>query len=98
MTDPNIKVSFGSLEELSANIHGQVTAIETNLSDLRGQIDKLSTSWEGGASEGFQGVKAKWTTAADELHRTLVKIETAVKTSTDGYMDAEDRNRRRWDQ
>ena len=98
MTDPNIKVSFGSLEELSANIHGQVTAIETNLSDLRGQIEKLATSWEGGAKDGFQGVKAKWTTAADELHRTLVKIETAVKTSTDGYMDAEDRNRRRWDQ
>jgi WXG100 family type VII secretion target len=98
MADPNIKVSFGSLEELSGNIHGQVTAIENNLSSLRTQIDKLSTSWEGGASEGFQGVKAKWTTAADELHRTLVKIETAVKTSTDGYHDAEDRNRRRWDQ
>lgn len=93
----DIKVTFGSLEQLSGDIHGQVAAIEGNLNDLQSQISNLEQIWEGGASAGFQSTKQQWFTSADHLRQVLAKIETAVIQSTDGYRDAEDRNTKRWD-
>lgn len=93
----DIKVTFGSLEQLSGDIHNQVTQIEGNLNDLQSQISNLEQIWEGGASAGFQQVKGQWFTSADHLRVVLAKIETAVIQSTDGYRDAEDRNTKRWD-
>jgi len=93
----DIKVTFGSLEALSGDIHRQVSAIEGYLNDLQRQISNLEQIWEGGASAGFQSTKAQWFTAADELRAVLAKIETAVITSTNGYRDTEDRATRRWD-
>ncbi|MDQ3787823.1 MAG: WXG100 family type VII secretion target [Actinomycetota bacterium] len=97
MADGNIKVSFGSLEQLAGDIHGQVAAIEGNLNDLQSQISNLEQIWEGSASGGFQSTKQQWFNSADHLRQVLAKIETAVIQSTDGYRDAEDRNTRRWD-
>lgn len=94
----DIKVTFGSLEQLSGDIHGQVAAIEGNLDDLGRQISNLEQIWEGGASAGFQSTKQQWFSSADHLKIVLAKIETAVIQSTDGYRDAEDRNTKRWDQ
>jgi WXG100 family type VII secretion target len=97
MADGNIKVTFGSLEQLSGDIHNQVAAIEGNLADLGSQISNLETLWEGGASAGFQATKQQWFNSAEHLKVVLAKIETAVIQSTDGYRDAEDRNTKRWD-
>jgi ESAT-6 family protein len=97
MTDPNIKVTFGSLEELAANIDTQVQAINGNIETLRSKIGAVEAEWEGRASEGFQNTKHQWEGAVTHLNGVLAKIKTAVHVSTDGYRDAEDRNRKRWD-
>lgn len=93
----DIKVTFGSLEQLAGDIRGQVSAIEGNLTDLGTQISNLEQLWEGGASAGFQATKQQWFNSAEHLKIVLAKIETAVVQSTDGYRDAEDRNTKRWD-
>ncbi|MFC4853283.1 WXG100 family type VII secretion target [Actinophytocola glycyrrhizae] len=93
----DIKVTFGSLEQLAGDIRTQVGAIEGNLNDLQSQISSLEQLWEGGASAGFQATKQQWFTSADHLRQVLAKIEMAVVQSTDGYRDAEDRNTKRWD-
>lgn len=94
----DIKVTFSSLEALSGDIGNRVSSIQGHLDTLDGQIKTLEGLWEGAANEGFQTTKAQWYTSAEHLKAVLAKIQTAVQTSTDGYMDAEDRNRRRWDQ
>jgi WXG100 family type VII secretion target len=97
MADGNIKVTFGSLEQLAGDIHGQVAAIEGNLNDLQSQISNLEQIWEGGASAGFQQTKQQWFTSADHLRQVLAKIETAVVQSTQGYRETENRNASRWE-
>jgi 6 kDa early secretory antigenic target len=98
MPEGNIKVTFSSLEALAGDIKTRVDAIEGDIEKLRSDIGKVQSEWEGGASDGFQLVKGKWEEAANNLKMVLKRIETAVITSTDGYRDMEDRNRRRWDQ
>ena len=93
----DIRVTFGSLEELAGTIKAQVSAIEGNLDTLGNQIRNLEQDWEGGASAGFQNTKNQWFTSADHLRAVLAKIETAVVQSTDGYRDTEQRNQARWD-
>lgn len=93
----DMKVTFGSLESLADDIKARVDGIEGKLTELDGQIKTLEGLWEGSANEGFQSVKAQWYTSADHLKTVLNKIETAVRVSTDGYRDAEDRNTKRWD-
>jgi WXG100 family type VII secretion target len=98
MGDGNIKVTFGSLEELAGSIKAQVSAIENNLTTLEGKINYIQEVWVGAAGGGFQSTKQQWMTSADHLRAVLAKIETAVVQSTDGYQDAENRNSARWDQ
>jgi early secretory antigenic target protein ESAT-6 len=92
-----IKVSFGAMETLAADIRGQVSAIEGNIADLGQQIRNLENDWEGGASAGFQATKAKWFDAAENLKMVLARIETAVVQSTEGYNAAETKNAARWE-
>jgi len=92
----DIKVTFGSMEELAGTIKSQVNAIESNLDTLGNQIRNLEQDWEGGASAGFQDTKNRWFTSADHLRAVLAKIEMAVVQSTDGYSQTEQRNAARW--
>lgn len=98
MSDPNIKVSFASLEALSVDIGNQVAAIESNIETLRGQIQAVENEWGGDASQGFNATQKQWETAVADLKGVLARIKIAVETSTNGYMDAENRNKVRWDQ
>ena len=93
----DMKVTFGSLESLADDIKARVTGIEGKLDELDGQIKTLEGLWEGSANEGFIATKNEWYTAAHHLRGVLGKIETAVRLSTDGYRDAEDKNTKRWD-
>jgi WXG100 family type VII secretion target len=92
-----IKVTFGSMEQLAGDIRGQVAAIEGNLNDLGSQIRNLEEIWTGGAAGGFQVVKGQWFDAADNLRAVLARIETAVVQSTEGYGNAEQKNAARWE-
>lgn len=96
MTD-RIKVSFGAMETLAADIRGQVSAIEGNLADLGSQIRNLEQDWAGSAAGGFQATKQKWFDAAENLKTVLARIEMAVVQSTEGYSSAESRNAARWE-
>lgn len=93
----DMKVSFGDLESLADDIKVRVDGIEGKLGELDGQIKQIEGIWVGAANEGFIAKKAEWYSAAEHLKIVLGKIETAVRVSTDGYKDAEDRNTRRWD-
>ena len=93
----DMKVTFGSLESLADDIKTRVDGIEGKITELDGQIKTLEGLWVGAAEGGFQSVKAQWYSAADNLKIVLKKIETAVRVSTDGYRDTEQRNTKRWD-
>lgn len=93
-----IKVNFGSLEQLAGDIGNQVNAIEGHIETLRGQIKNLEELWQGGASAGFQTTKGQWELSAEHLKQVLAKIRIAVVQSADGYQQTEDLNTRRWDQ
>jgi 6 kDa early secretory antigenic target len=93
----DMKVQFGDLESLADDIKTRVDGIEGKLGELDGQIKQIEGIWVGAANEGFIAKKQEWYTAAEHLKAVLGKIETAVRVSTDGYRDAEDRNTKRWD-
>ena len=93
----DMKVEFGNLESLADDIKVRVDGIEGKLGELDGQIKQIEGIWVGAANEGFIAKKGEWYTAAEHLKGVLKKIETAVRVSTDGYRDAENRNTKRWD-
>jgi 6 kDa early secretory antigenic target len=93
----DMQVRFGDLESLADDIKTRVDGIEGKIGELDGQIKQIDGLWEGSAQEGFIAKKNEWYTAAEHLKGVLKKIETAVRVSTDGYRDAEDRNTKRWD-
>jgi len=91
-----IKVSFGAVSNLASAIDGQVHQIEGQLEDLRSAINKLATTWEGGAQDAFRAVQGNWNSSADDLTQVLNKIAMAVHTAHDQYQQTETSNTNVW--
>lgn len=96
MSGEGIKVTFGAINDLAGQIDAKVSAIETQLEDLRQAINKLATTWTGGTEESFRAVQNNWNQSATDLHGVLNRIAVAVHQAHDSYQATENKNAAVW--
>jgi len=96
MDGNTMKYEFHAIEGMAGDIGKQVNRIEGILGDLSNQINNLTSLWDGSANEGFQQVKGKWFTSAEDLNQVLKQIQIAVSTTNTDAQNTEKKNASRW--
>jgi 6 kDa early secretory antigenic target len=91
-----ITVDYTALTNLQSRMAGIYQDIEQNLTTLAEQIERLRTTWEGAAAEGFQQSVQAWQNAAADLHQRLADLHNMVGTAHDNQARTVRSNSRIW--
>lgn len=87
----SIKVTSEELESVSASLATGRGEVEQTLQSLRAKVDALVTaSWNGAASDAFNGLYVQWSTSASSLLESLDGISQMLKQSADAYQTNEE--------
>ncbi len=90
MTSPT-KVHYAALYAASDATNKTAQAIQGELVELQGQIQKLG-DWQGSDSESYHTLQQQWNTSADDLHKTLTLISTFLSTAAEHFQTTEQKN------
>lgn len=91
-SDTYMRVNFGALDQMAADLQSGVSQIDTRLGDLNSQATTLMGTWDGDARQAYQQHQARWTEAAEALKETLRGVKGAVEQSRLDFMQTESRN------
>lgn len=94
----NVRISVpAELEAVGAQILAIATAIEGELTTLKGQLAPLASSWSGTANVSWQDLQTMWDNAANNLmSTTLTVVAQTSNTNWTNYVDAEAANVATW--
>ena len=91
-----VVVSAQVLNEGASDTDAIAGQIEQRLSDLKGYLAPLVSSWTGEASTDYQALQQKWNTSADDLNAVLREIARALRTASENYTGGEQANASMW--
>jgi 6 kDa early secretory antigenic target len=89
-------VDARALDEGACDADMVAGQIEQQLSDLRGYLAPLVSSWTGEASSDYQALQQRWNTSADDLNAVLREIAGALRTASQNYVGGESRSASMW--
>ncbi|WP_029151230.1 WXG100 family type VII secretion target [Microbacterium indicum] len=73
---------------------GEVAAsadrLRTEVAFLMGRVTQLESSWQGGASAGFQALVAQWQALHLQVEDALASLGQRLGAAGTGYRDVED--------
>jgi early secretory antigenic target protein ESAT-6 len=84
-----IKVTSEELQQQGARTTTAATNVQDTLSVLRGQINDLSSRWEGAASTSFQALYDEWQQGAAHVQQSLEGIAKFLNQAATTYEQAE---------
>jgi WXG100 family type VII secretion target len=91
-----ITLDYAALGDLQGRMRHIYQDIETNLSDLKQQVETVSKVWTGAASDGFQGSVRTWLQSAADLQERLAELHNFVGRAHDNQASAVASNTRIW--
>ena len=92
MTDGNMLVTFGAVAEAAGDADLVAGQIEAQLSDLRGYLAPLVSSWSGQAASDHQALQARWDASAGDLNAVLREMARALRMAGENYQSTESAN------
>jgi WXG100 family type VII secretion target len=92
MSDQQLLVQFGALQNASQNIAKAVSTLHSKLSDLESAAGPLVAAWDGTAKEAYAQRQAQWRNAAQDITELLGRIKSALDESTEHYAATERSN------
>jgi early secretory antigenic target protein ESAT-6 len=87
--DGLLLVTFGSLEQASADIQKALQTLQSQLDQLERDAGPLVQTWDGAAQEAYSARQAKWRAASLDLQNILQNIKKAVDESAADYVATE---------
>ena len=91
-----ITLDYAELGDLQGRMRAIYLDIETNLSDLKQQVETVSRTWIGSASDGFQDSVRSWLQSAADLQDRLAELHNFVGRAHDNQASAVASNARIW--
>lgn len=91
-----ITLDYAALGDFQGQMRQIYQDIETNLSDLKQQVETVSKIWSGAASDGFQGSVRTWLQSADDLQERLAELHNFVGRAHDNQASTVASNSRIW--
>jgi 6 kDa early secretory antigenic target len=92
MSDGQLLVQFGALQNASANISKAVNTLHSKLSDLESAAGPLVQVWDGTAKQAYAQRQQQWRSAAQDITEILARIKSALDQSAEQYAATERSN------
>ncbi|MFF0298726.1 WXG100 family type VII secretion target [Kitasatospora sp. NPDC004614] len=92
----SILVNFQTLQNASSEVRQTASRIQSQLDDLKAGVQRIATSWEGSAQEGYQARQAEWDRKAADLQQVLGQISSALDNAAQSYQQTETSNQNLW--
>ena len=73
-----ISAEEGALKRGAQAVHEAKAGIDTQVKNVRGEIDQLRQYWSGGAAASFTTLMGRWEEQATKLNNVLVTLEAAL--------------------
>lgn len=73
------------------DINQIVSALESTLEELKGDVSKLAGSWEGSEQERYSGVQQKWSAAAMQAKEILGQVKATLEENTQAVAETRSR-------
>jgi WXG100 family type VII secretion target len=83
------------LNEVASDVDAIAGQLE-QLSDLKGSLGPLLSSWEGQASSDYWAVQSNWHTSAEDLNTVLRQAAGVLRTASENFASAEHANASMW--
>ncbi|MER8187986.1 WXG100 family type VII secretion target [Kitasatospora sp. NPDC094015] len=91
-----ILVNFSTIQNASSEVRQTAARIQSQLDDLKSGVQRIASSWEGSAQEGYQARQAQWDAKAADLQQVLGQIATALDNAAQSYQATEQKNASVW--
>ncbi|MFJ6775103.1 WXG100 family type VII secretion target [Kitasatospora sp. NPDC091257] len=92
----HILVNFQTVHQAAEEVKASASRIDHLLNDLKGNVTRIATSWEGIAQQGYQAHQAKWDAKANDLQQACAQIATSLEQAAQSYRTTEDANAKLW--
>jgi WXG100 family type VII secretion target len=89
MSFDHIQVNLGELQAASSKFNANASELEQLLQRVQGQIESLSSTWQGRAAADFGSLMTKWTTDVHGIHEVLATVSQHLSQAASGYQDAD---------
>jgi WXG100 family type VII secretion target len=73
-----ISAEEGALRRGAQAVGEAKAGIDTQVKNVRGEIEQLRSYWSGGAAASFTGLMTRWEEQATKLNNVLVTLEAAL--------------------
>jgi WXG100 family type VII secretion target len=90
--DGHILVTFAALDEGAADADTIAAKIDQQLTDLRGYVQALVSTWSGQAASNYHTLQTQWETSANDLNAVLRQISQALRVAAENYQVTENTN------
>jgi WXG100 family type VII secretion target len=91
-----ISVRLEKLAQHAEDLDSLVTRLRKHLTQLDGDVRRVTQGWEGDAQDAFSAYYRQWRTASDDLHRALRDLHTVLTTAHGNYLAAHTADQRMW--
>ncbi|WAL74084.1 WXG100 family type VII secretion target [Kitasatospora sp. YST-16] len=91
-----ILVNFQTIQNASSEVRQTASRIQNQLDDLKAGVQRIASSWEGAAQQGYQARQAQWDAKAADLQQVLARIATALDNAAQSYQQTENSNSQIW--
>ena len=78
----------------NSTIQATIQRLQSEVTNLHGQLGGLQESWQGVASNSFQELIFRWRISADALEQNLGQIGQALSMAASQYQEIEQANQR----
>ncbi|WP_086663914.1 WXG100 family type VII secretion target [Lentzea kentuckyensis] len=92
----SVKVHFAELQNAASSISSSAQQVQQQLDDLKSEVVKVTSSYEGSAKEAYEAKQRDWDNSAADLQAVLSSIGIAVRDAAEAYQSAEQSNVNRW--
>ncbi|WP_316529222.1 WXG100 family type VII secretion target [Kitasatospora brasiliensis] len=91
-----ILVNFQTVHTAAEEVKASAARIDQMLNDLKGNVTRIASSWQGAAQQGYQAHQAIWDSKAADLQQTCSKIAGSLEQAAQSYKATEDSNSKLW--
>ncbi|GAA1115127.1 MULTISPECIES: WXG100 family type VII secretion target [Kitasatospora] len=92
----HILVNFSTIQNASSEIRQTAQRIQSQLDELKAGVQRIASTWEGAAQEGYQARQQEWDAKAADLQQVLGQIATSLDNAAQSYQSTESKNTAVW--
>ncbi|RKT17885.1 WXG100 family type VII secretion target [Streptomyces sp. 1114.5] len=92
----HILVNFETVHHAAEEVRASAGRIDQLLNDLKGNVTRIASSWQGVAQEGYQAHQKIWDDRAKDLQQVCSQIATSLDNAAQSYKTTEDNNAKLW--